>query len=599
LSTTNTTFGTVNTSLGTINTSYQAAYAQANTAGTNAGNAYGQANAAYAQANSAYGAANNRVLKAGDTMTGQLNVSSGGLLVTGNVGFGMPSPIFPLQVKTNTGTPPQALQLNTTDWTTTIGSAFQFGFGAATGNTYSEIRALSGGYNVWNNLVLQSGGGDVGIGTTSPGSRLHVVTDSADSTGFNFETTGSGGKTFFAVHKLGFIRIRSSDTNGAAMHMFDNAGSKRAEFSIGSDSKLNWYSDALTSNWLTFDGGNGRVGIGLTSPSYPFEIASSSSISFAFQRTGVSAKKWGFDSDNNYMYIRNITDNSINFTLSNAGNVGIGTLTPGQRLEVSGGNISYKPSVGNSVRIGDDESYGTSGTGRYTALGFSSMSNGGNRIFAHNTGEDGIFICAATSRAVVIRAGGSGTDHSVFTSAGNFYTNGYITNIRGNASVSAPSTSDHSLGTRIALYDNSATSWYAMGIESDTMWFNSDSNYKWYADAVQRMLLDGSGNLTIAGTLTESSSITLKENVSPINNALDAITNLVGVTYDRKDGSAKQRAGLIAEEVEQVLPNVVQKDNDGNPSGIQYTNLIAYLVESIKELKAEIDILKKQNGTVS
>jgi hypothetical protein len=108
------------------------------------------------------------------------------------------------------------------------------------------------------------------------------------------------------------------------------------------------------------------------------------------------------------------------------------------------------------------------------------------------------------------------------------------------------------------------------------------------------MLLDGSGNLTIAGTLTESSSITLKENVSPINNALDAITNLVGVTYDRKDGSAKQRAGLIAEEVEQVLPNVVQKDNDGNPSGIQYTNLIAYLVESIKELKIEIDTLKKQ-----
>jgi hypothetical protein len=43
----------------------------------------------------------------------------------------------------------------------------------------------------------------------------------------------------------------------------------------------------------------------------------------------------------------------------------------------------------------------------------------------------------------------------------------------------------------------------------------------------------------------------------------------------------------------------VQKDNDGNPSGIQYTNLIAYLVESIKELKTEINNLKKQNGTVS
>jgi hypothetical protein len=96
--------------------------------------------------------------------------------------------------------------------------------------------------------------------------------------------------------------------------------------------------------------------------------------------------------------------------------------------------------------------------------------------------------------------------------------------------------------------------------------------------------------------LTEASSVTLKENINPILNALDLITNLTGVTYDRKDGSAINRAGLIAEEVEQVLPNIIQKDKEGNPSGIQYTNLIAYLVESIKELKTEIDSLKKNNG---
>jgi hypothetical protein len=67
---------------------------------------------------------------------------------------------------------------------------------------------------------------------------------------------------------------------------------------------------------------------------------------------------------------------------------------------------------------------------------------------------------------------------------------------------------------------------------------------------------------------------------------------LVGVTYDRKDGTAIQRPGLIAEEVEKILPNVVIKDDAGTPSGISYTNLVAYLIESIKELKAEIDTLK-------
>ena len=99
------------------------------------------------------------------------------------------------------------------------------------------------------------------------------------------------------------------------------------------------------------------------------------------------------------------------------------------------------------------------------------------------------------------------------------------------------------------------------------------------------------GTLTVTG-LTESSSITLKENVMPIDNALDAILKLVGVTYDRRDGSTKGEAGLIAEEVNKVIPNIVSKDISGNPEGIHYTKLTAYLVESIKTLKAEIDQLK-------
>jgi hypothetical protein len=102
------------------------------------------------------------------------------------------------------------------------------------------------------------------------------------------------------------------------------------------------------------------------------------------------------------------------------------------------------------------------------------------------------------------------------------------------------------------------------------------------------------GSVIVAGTLTENSSITLKENVNPITNAIDTISKLVGVTYDRKDGSAIQRPGLIAEEVDKILPNIVIKDENGAPSSIAYTNLIAYLIESIKELKQEIDILKSK-----
>jgi hypothetical protein len=89
-----------------------------------------------------------------------------------------------------------------------------------------------------------------------------------------------------------------------------------------------------------------------------------------------------------------------------------------------------------------------------------------------------------------------------------------------------------------------------------------------------------------ATSIVETSSIALKENVSPITGALDAIMQLVGVTYDRKDGSTKNEAGLIKEEVEKILPNLVKDD------GIHYTKLTAYLIESIKTLKQEIEQLK-------
>ena len=100
-----------------------------------------------------------------------------------------------------------------------------------------------------------------------------------------------------------------------------------------------------------------------------------------------------------------------------------------------------------------------------------------------------------------------------------------------------------------------------------------------------------SGQLT-ATTLVETSSIAFKENVLPIENALDLISQLVGVTYDRKD-QVRHEAGLIAEDVYKVVPNLVSLDENGKPYGIQYTKITAYLIESIKTLKNEIAKLKE------
>ena len=101
------------------------------------------------------------------------------------------------------------------------------------------------------------------------------------------------------------------------------------------------------------------------------------------------------------------------------------------------------------------------------------------------------------------------------------------------------------------------------------------------------------GTLTTTA-LVESSSITLKENFNPITDALDKISNLKGWIYDRKDGSHKNEAGLVAEQVYDVIPNVVTLDDKGNPLGINYTRLSAYLIEAVKTLKNEIVELKSK-----
>jgi len=101
----------------------------------------------------------------------------------------------------------------------------------------------------------------------------------------------------------------------------------------------------------------------------------------------------------------------------------------------------------------------------------------------------------------------------------------------------------------------------------------------------------GIGGQMTAVSIVETSSITLKENIQPISNALDSILQLKGVTYDRIDNN-EHESGLIAEWTEKILPDLVTRDADGNVVGIKYTKLTAYLIEAIKTLKQEINEIK-------
>jgi hypothetical protein len=125
-------------------------------------------------------------------------------------------------------------------------------------------------------------------------------------------------------------------------------------------------------------------------------------------------------------------------------------------------------------------------------------------------------------------------------------------------------------------------------------------------------MLEVGGDITATGNITAfyspPSDVRFKENIIPIDSALDKVEKINGVYFDWKEDYLKKLwgnnpiiltnaiikkhdVGFIAQEVEEVVPELVTTDTDGY-KGIKYDKIVALLVESIKELKKEIDILK-------
>jgi len=109
-----------------------------------------------------------------------------------------------------------------------------------------------------------------------------------------------------------------------------------------------------------------------------------------------------------------------------------------------------------------------------------------------------------------------------------------------------------------------------------------------------------SGNFSVSGAITATGNVTafsderLKENVETIEGALDKVSQMRGVTYNYKSdlNDGQRGTGVIAQEMQQVMPEVVQ---EGEYLSVAYGNIVGVLIESIKELKTQIEELK--NGS--
>jgi hypothetical protein len=97
-------------------------------------------------------------------------------------------------------------------------------------------------------------------------------------------------------------------------------------------------------------------------------------------------------------------------------------------------------------------------------------------------------------------------------------------------------------------------------------------------------------DLTVQGDITSVSDMRTKENITTIEHGLEIVESLRGVRYN-KIGNEDVHVGVIAQEVEEVLPEVVKTDDEGMKS-VDYGKMVGVLIEAIKDLKAELDELK-------
>jgi len=105
--------------------------------------------------------------------------------------------------------------------------------------------------------------------------------------------------------------------------------------------------------------------------------------------------------------------------------------------------------------------------------------------------------------------------------------------------------------------------------------------------------LDVTGDIEYTGTITDVSDIRLKENIVPLENALDNVNTLNAFTFtDLGDTTQRVNIGLSAQDVQAVYPMAVSEIDTAGHLGLSYVQMIPVLVKAVQELSAQNEELK-------
>ncbi len=203
------------------------------------------------------------------------------------------------------------------------------------------------------------------------------------------------------------------------------------------------------------------------------------------------------------------------------------------------------------------------------------------------------------------------TDGHVFYAGTSATTSNELFRVQGNGNVginqSNPQVPLHfatALGKKISLYRGPLGD-AGFGVWGNELRIHSDYNgaditfgFDDFTNGfTERFRVRANGNATLAGVLTQNSDETLKKNIEPIANASHLLQQLHGYRYQWKDANADAdiQLGLLAQEVQKVLPELVKKGDNGK-LGVNYSGLIPVLLEALKEQQATIVSLLERIG---
>ena len=298
-------------------------------------------------------------------------------------------------------------------------------------------------------------------------------------------------------------------------------------------------------------------------------------------------------------------------------NVGIGTTAPAYGLDVYGSTIHFNAYVNKNITF-----FSTSVSEGFAMTWNSVNAGGGNGrteiISSRGGGTGGIdfFIVnndiAAAAGDLALRIDGAknvgiGTPSPTqkLDVNGNIYSNGYLlistaggTNPNGALRILSESGVSY-IQSGSSLTNGSGNTLKFTNISyslTAPLTVNTVNNRVGINNENPSYALDVVGDIYASGNITAASDIRFKTGISNIENPLSTLTQLRGVTYfPNADTTAHRHIGVIAQEVEKVLPEVVFTDNtESQFKSVAYGNIVGLLIEAVKELSDKINILENK-----